>query len=63
MLSDATAENEGKYLCKADNGVGEPVSKLAELTINGKTQNASSQEKCHQVLSQKAKLTFPFEET
>ncbi|TRY70745.1 hypothetical protein TCAL_04830 [Tigriopus californicus] len=34
MLSDATAENEGKYLCKADNGVGEPVSKLAELTIN-----------------------------
>ena len=34
-ISAATADNEGNYLCKADNGVGEAISKLAHVGING----------------------------
>ena len=38
LIDKSNAEDEGQYLCKAQNGVGEGISKLAEVTINGKTQ-------------------------
>ncbi len=34
-VSEARAENEGNYLCRADNQVGEAISKLAEVNVNG----------------------------
>ena len=36
LIDKSNAEDEGQYLCKAQNGVGEGISKLAEVTINGK---------------------------
>ena len=43
LLIDKTkAEDEGQYLCKVQNGVGEGISKLAEVTINGKSQKIKS---------------------
>ena len=38
LIDKSNAEDEGQYLCKAQNGVGEGISKLAEVTINGKSQ-------------------------
>ena len=38
LIDKSNAEDEGQYLCKAQNGVGEGISKLAEVTINGKRQ-------------------------
>ena len=38
LIDKSNAEDEGQYLCKAQNGVGEGISKLAEVTINGKGQ-------------------------
>jgi hypothetical protein len=35
LIEKSEAENEGRYLCKAENGVGEPISKLAKVDING----------------------------
>lgn len=37
VINKSKAKDEGQYLCKAKNGVGEGISKLAEVTINGKT--------------------------
>ena len=43
VINKSKATDEGQYLCKAKNGVGEGISKLAEVVINGKwhrqTQN------------------------
>ncbi len=36
VMERVGAANEGKYLCKAENGVGEPISKLVEVDINSK---------------------------
>lgn len=36
LMSSTVASNEGRFLCRADNGVGEPISKLVQVTINGK---------------------------
>ena len=36
MIKKSKAKDEGQYLCKAQNGVGEGISKLAEVTVNGK---------------------------
>ena len=36
MINKSIAKDEGQYLCQAKNGVGEGISKLAEVTINGK---------------------------
>ena len=38
LIDKSNAEDEGQYLCKARNGVGEGISKLAEVTINGKSE-------------------------
>ena len=38
LIDKSNAEDEGQYLCKAQNGVGEGISKLAEVTINGKSK-------------------------
>ena len=38
LIEKSNAEDEGQYLCKAQNGVGEGISKLAEVTINGKSR-------------------------
>ena len=35
MILKSRAEDEGQYLCKADNGVGGGISKLAQVTVNG----------------------------
>lgn len=37
VINESKSTDEGQYLCKAKNGVGEGMSKLAEVTINGKT--------------------------
>ena len=37
LIEKSKAEDEGQYLCKVQNGVGEGISKLAEVTINGKS--------------------------
>ena len=37
IIKKSVAEDEGQYLCQAQNGVGEGISKLAEVIINGKT--------------------------
>ncbi len=37
LIERTGAADEGRYLCKAENGVGEPVSKLATVDINGNT--------------------------
>ena len=37
MVNKSKATDEGQYLCKAQNGVGEGISKLAEVTVNGNT--------------------------
>ena len=42
LIEKSNAEDEGQYLCKAQNGVGEGISKLAEVTINGKSQKIKS---------------------
>ena len=36
-IEHCTADHEGHYLCKADNGVvhGSTLSKLAEIKVNG----------------------------
>lgn len=36
LISNTIADNEGGYLCKADNKVGEAISKLVQVNINGK---------------------------
>ena len=36
VINKSKAKDEGQYLCKAQNGVGEGISKLAEVTVNGK---------------------------
>ena len=36
IIEKSVAEDEGQYLCQAQNGVGEGISKLAEVIINGK---------------------------
>lgn len=36
FIGQATASHEGTFLCKADNGIGQPISKLASLNVNGK---------------------------
>ena len=36
IIDKSVAKDEGQYLCQARNGVGEGISKLAEVTINGK---------------------------
>jgi len=35
ILWNLAASDEGGYLCKASNGVGEPVSKIAEILVDG----------------------------
>ena len=39
VIEKSNANDEGQYLCKARNGVGDGISKLAEVTINGKNPN------------------------
>lgn len=35
-LNPVLKEHEGTYLCKADNDVGEPLEKEANLIVHGK---------------------------
>ena len=49
LIDKSNAEDEGQYLCKAQNGVGEGISKLAEVTINGKRQKIKI--RCNRVIS------------
>ncbi len=35
LMEKSVAANEGRYLCRAENGVGEAISKLAQVNING----------------------------
>ena len=51
LIEESNAEDEGQYLCKAQNGVGEGISKLAEVTINGKRQKIKV--RCNRVISTK----------
>ena len=35
-ISKTAEEDEGKFICEADNGVNEPIGKLVALKVNGK---------------------------
>ena len=34
-VSKVAEEDEGKFICEADNGVNEPIGKLVSLKVNG----------------------------
>ena len=36
FISKASENDEGKFICEADNGVNEPIGKMVTLKINGK---------------------------
>ena len=50
FISKASENDEGKFICEADNGVNEPIGKMVTLKINGKK---------NQLLSTKAKRPKP----
>ena len=35
FVSKTSEEDEGKFICEADNGVNEPIGKLVALKVNG----------------------------
>ena len=35
FISKTSEEDEGKFICEADNGVNEPIGKLVSLKVNG----------------------------
>ena len=35
VIASATANDEGSYLCKVNNGVGDGISKLISVEVNG----------------------------
>lgn len=36
MVESASSYDEGQYMCKADNGIGTPLSKVIYVSVNGK---------------------------
>ena len=40
-ISKTAEEDEGKFICEADNGVNEPIGKMVNLKINGKLKKIS----------------------
>ena len=42
LLIKSSREDGGQYLCKVDNGVGGGISKLAQVTINGKPKQINN---------------------
>ena len=42
-ISKTAEEDEGKFICEADNGVNEPNGKLVALKVNGKYQGRRKQ--------------------
>ena len=42
-ISKTAEEDEGKFICEADNGVNEPIGKLVALKVNGKYQGRRNQ--------------------
>ena len=45
FISKASENDEGKFICEADNGVNEPIGKMVTLKINGKKSVAFYQAK------------------
>ena len=51
FISKASENDEGKFICEADNGVNEPIGKMVTLKINGKkNQLLSTQAKGQSLL-------------
>lgn len=40
LIEAASSYDEGQYMCKADNGIGTPLSKVIYVSVNGELKTS-----------------------